>query len=109
MKTATFSNGHTAKYNGKRSVAAAWMMIETSTGNLVGTGFSVDKQAAQANAEQKAYGNVNPFPVGFDKQEKAAYVEQYGRGKSVEEFINNHNERRERMMNEVSIEVVATN
>lgn len=49
MKTATFSNGHTDTYKGKRDVRAAWMVI-LPTGKIV-SGHSFDVATARKTAE----------------------------------------------------------
>jgi hypothetical protein len=49
MKTATFSNGHTDTYKGKRDVRAAWMVI-LPTGKII-SGHSVDIDTARKTAE----------------------------------------------------------
>lgn len=49
--TATFSNGHTDTYNGKRDVRAAWAIILKSTGEVLSSGHSLDRAKAQKTAE----------------------------------------------------------
>ena len=48
MITATFSNGHTDTYKGKRDVKAAWMVI-TADGKIH-SGHSLDRAAAEGTA-----------------------------------------------------------
>tara|TARA_R100001163_G_C4992092_1_gene144299 strand:+ start:446 stop:706 length:261 start_codon:yes stop_codon:yes gene_type:complete len=52
-KQATFSNGQTVVYRGKRPVTAAWMLTVSGEGRVnevVTTGFSRDLQAATKTA-----------------------------------------------------------
>ena len=49
MKTATFSNGYTDTYKGKRDVKAAWMVI-TAKGEIL-SGHSLDTDKAKKTAE----------------------------------------------------------
>ena len=48
-KIATFSNGHTDAYKGKRDVRAAWM-VTLPTGKII-SGHSVDLDTARKTAE----------------------------------------------------------
>lgn len=50
FKTATFSNGHTDTYKGKRDVRAAWMITRNDTGEVVMSGHSVDRKRAEGTA-----------------------------------------------------------
>tara|TARA_Y100000401_G_scaffold72126_2_gene58172 strand:+ start:1697 stop:1957 length:261 start_codon:yes stop_codon:yes gene_type:complete len=53
-KQATFSNGQTIVYKGKRPVTAAWMLTksgEACVNEVVTTGFSRDLQAATKTAK----------------------------------------------------------
>jgi len=49
--TATFSNGHTDKYQGNRKVKAAWMVLETATGKVVDSGHSLNRVGAGKTAK----------------------------------------------------------
>ena len=49
--TAIFSNGHTDKYQGHRNVKAAWMVVETATGEVVGSGHSLNRAGALKTAK----------------------------------------------------------
>lgn len=53
-KTATFSNGYTDTYKGKRDVRGAWMVFERSTGIVLRSGHSNDVVTAQKTGEQNA-------------------------------------------------------
>jgi len=46
MVKATFSNGQSAVYEGKRNVKASWAVIEKETSSIVLSGFSASYQAA---------------------------------------------------------------
>jgi hypothetical protein len=48
--TATFSNGHTDKYQGGRAVTAAWMVVEKATGKVVNSGHSLNRAGALKTA-----------------------------------------------------------
>lgn len=52
--TATFSNGHTDTYKGKRDVKAAWAIIDRATGETHQSGHSLDR----AKADKTANGNL---------------------------------------------------
>ena len=54
MKTATFSNGFTDNYKGKRDVKAAWMITCRETGKVLKSGHSLDRVRAQKTAETNA-------------------------------------------------------
>lgn len=49
--TATFSNGSTDTYKGKRAVKAAWAIIRKSDGKLLSSGHSLDRAKASKTAE----------------------------------------------------------
>lgn len=57
---ATFSNGYTDEYKGKRDVKAAWMIVRKSDGEVLMSGHSLDK----ARAEKTARSSVAQCPVG---------------------------------------------
>ena len=44
--TATFSNGYTDTYNGKREVTAAWAIIRKTDGKVMMSGHSMDADKA---------------------------------------------------------------
>lgn len=44
--TATFSNGHTDTYKGKREVTAAWAIIRKADGKVMMSGHSMDADKA---------------------------------------------------------------
>ena len=48
---ATFSNGFTDEYKGKRAVKAAWMITEKATGKVLNSGHSQDFATARKTAE----------------------------------------------------------
>ncbi len=50
MKTSVFSNGHTDLYQGNRDVTAGWMITETETGRVIGSGHSLTKEIAAKTA-----------------------------------------------------------
>lgn len=54
MIRATFSNGYTRTYKGKRDVRAAWAIIDRETGETLLSGFSLDADKARKTAD----GNV---------------------------------------------------
>jgi len=49
--TATFSNGQTDTYKGKRDVTAAWAIISKATGRIIKSGHSLDAERAAKTAE----------------------------------------------------------
>lgn len=51
MITATFSNGFTDTYKGKRPVKAAWAIILTATGQTLASGHSINAATATKTAE----------------------------------------------------------
>ncbi len=55
--TATFSNGHTDTYKGKRAVTAAWMIVRKSDGKVVMSGHSLTRELA----EKTSAGNVKEY------------------------------------------------
>jgi len=59
-KIATFSNGHTDTYKGKRDVKAAWMVILPDGGIL--SGHSLDRRRAESTARNAA-GSFNYLPI----------------------------------------------
>lgn len=60
--TATFSNGYTDTYNGKRAVTAAWMIVRKSDGKVVMSGHSLTRELA----EKTSAGNIGQyFARGF--------------------------------------------
>ncbi len=46
MKTAIFSNGFSDTYQGNRDVKAAWMVVDSRTGEVVASGHSLTRIAA---------------------------------------------------------------
>lgn len=50
MKTATFPNGFTRTYKGDRAVTVAWIIADKD-GNVLNSGFSMDREKAQKTAE----------------------------------------------------------
>lgn len=50
--TATFSNGHTDTYQGKRDVKAAWMIVFPDGG--IESGHSIDRARAEKTARSSA-------------------------------------------------------
>lgn len=47
MIKAVFSNGHEDIYKGSRFVAAAWMVVEKATGEVVSSGHSLTAEIAE--------------------------------------------------------------
>jgi hypothetical protein len=60
--TATFSNGHTDTYKGKRDVKGAWMIVETATGKVIGSGHSLTVEQARKTGE----GNIKEYHARGD-------------------------------------------
>lgn len=55
--TATFSNGHTDTYKGKREVTAAWAIIRKADGKVMMSGHSIDADKALKTAT----GNIRTY------------------------------------------------
>lgn len=53
MTTATFANGFTRTYKGRRAVKAAWMITANADGRVITSGFSWDEEAARKTAATK--------------------------------------------------------
>jgi hypothetical protein len=51
---ATFSNGFTDQYKGKRAVKAAWMVTSRATGEVLASGHSLTRENAEKTADGHA-------------------------------------------------------
>lgn len=62
--TATFSNGFTDTYKGKRNVKAAWAIIRKSDGKVIASGHSLNREnAAKTSASNLSYACDGYGPV----------------------------------------------
>jgi len=61
MITATFSNGKTFKYGGKRDVKAAYCIRRKESGEIVRKGFSIDRIRAE-NTAKGVFDSYNWIP-----------------------------------------------
>jgi len=70
-KVATFSNGSTKTYGGKRDVTAAWAIIERDTEKTKKMGFSLDRYKAKKTANSscilRVTGPLNPADLLLGK------------------------------------------
>ena len=69
--TATFSNGHTDTYKGKREVTAAWAIIRKADGEVMMSGHSMDA----GKALKTATGNIRTyFAYGHRVDKPSKYI-----------------------------------
>ncbi len=65
---ATFSNGYTDEYKGKRDVKAAWMVVRKSDGKVLLSGHSLDRaraeKTARSSAAQCGIGALTTYTIG---------------------------------------------
>jgi len=89
MTTATFSNGHTDTYKGKRDVKAAWALINKNTNEVIASGHSISASAAESTAKSSKFKPYSDMKWsrehgGYSKQELAEM------DKANREFTLNH-------------------
>ena len=88
---ATFSNGFTDKYNGKRDVKAAWLITKIEDGSVVASGHSLDLDTAAKTAKSntpramQTYNTSAPMSPGFLAAAMALTVRPAG-CKSIREY-----------------------
>lgn len=72
MIIATFSNGTTDIYGGKRAVRAAWAIICRATGETIVSGHSLDRVCAAKTASAKIQ-NLSGHWIGLSYGDKFYY------------------------------------
>ena len=63
MVTATYSNGHTDEYKGRRAVGAGWSIFNKETGACVAGGHSLTLTLAAKNGNARM--QVHQIPTGY--------------------------------------------
>ena len=88
---ATFSNGFSDKYNGKRDVKAAWLITKIEDGSVYASGHSYDLDAAAKTAKSsipramQTYHTSAPMSPGYLAAVMALHVRPAG-CKSIREY-----------------------
>ena len=123
--TATFSNGFTDTYKGRRDVRAAWMITHRQTGEVLMSGHSLDADRAQKTAEgnvsgyclvdpgmwqievpRKLYLGVSYNHV-FKRAESEGFEGRRGNWDALRRFAKAHNAaRKAKILSMVNIEVI---